>query len=73
MGIKHLKRVRSFLSGSSDSYFLRGHLRAKLKIEAKTLDECLDYLVNTEKSVSKKIEGREYYKWKKTANSVGNQ
>lgn len=63
MGIKHLRKVRAYMKDNPDTFFLRGHLRKKCNLEAKTLEECLDYLVNEEKSITRKEDKRVRYKW----------
>jgi len=65
MGISHLEKLRNYLRKNKDS-FTKSFLRLQLNMNLPTLNENLDYLINTEKVVKEvREEDKVKYMWKK--------
>jgi len=64
MGITHLEKLRNYLRKNKDS-FTKSFLRLQLNMNLPTLNENLDYLINTEKVVKEvREEDKVKYRWK---------
>ena len=66
MGIKHLEKVRDILRNNKQDSFAITRLKMDIRVDSRTINEIIDYLKTTEKSIKfvKGKDGIKRIKWK---------